>query len=157
MGTSVITIRPFVSSDVATAVELEAMSQPQPWSEGVFNDEIAAENRSYLVAEGDGLVGFAGVMVIDEEAHITNMLVAPGHRQRGIGRQLMERLVEVSIEMGAKHLTLEVRSKNSAARQLYSRFGLVPVGVRPGYYADDDALVLWVHDIDRPGFLEGLT
>ena len=54
------------------------------------------------------------------------------------------------------NLTLEVRSENSEARQFYSQFGLVPVGARPGYYGDDDALIMWAHDIDRPGYLEGL-
>ena len=156
MGTAMITIRPFLLSDIPAAAELEGLNQAQPWSEDVFNDELVAENRSYLVAEDDRLVGFAGAMVIDEEAHITNLLVAPDHRQQGIGSQLVKGLIEVSIGMGAKHLTLEVRSENSSARRLYSRFGLVPVGARPGYYGDEDAMVMWVHDIDQPGYLEGL-
>ena len=157
MGTSLITIRPFKVSDVSAAAELELSNQPQPWTEGVFNDELDGENRIYLVAEEDGLVGFAGVMVIGDEAHITNLLVNPTHRRQGIGRRLMRRLIEDSVEQGARHLTLEVRSRNLSARALYSQFGLAPVGARPAYYGDDDALILWVHDIDRPGYLDQLT
>jgi ribosomal protein S18 acetylase RimI-like enzyme len=56
----------------------------------------------------------------------------------------------------ARHLTLEVETNNEAAQRLYAGLGLVPVGVGPGYYGDDDALILWAHDIDRPGYLEGL-
>ena len=156
MGLAVTTFRPFKLSDVNAAAEMEASHQPQPWSEGVFLDELAAENRTYLVADEGGLVGFAGVMVIEDEAHVTNLLVGPDHRRQGIGRRLMGRLIELAIEQGARHLTLEVRSENSAARQFYSQFGLVPVGSRPGYYGDDDALIMWAHDIDRSGYLEGL-
>ena len=172
MGTTLITIRPFQLSDVSAAAKLERSNQPRPWTEGVFKDELEGENRSYLVAELDGLVGFAGVMVVGDEAHVTNLLVAPTHRRQGVGGRLLRRLVEDSIEQGARHLTLEVRSKNDPARALYSRFGLAPVGTRPGYYEDDDALILWVHDIasaygggsefakgerrDRPGYVDDL-
>lgn len=156
MGTAVITIRPFLPSDVPEAVELEAVNQPQPWTEDVFNDELVAENRSYLVAHDDGLVGFGGVMLLDDEAHMTNLFVSQSHRRLGIGYQLVRTLIETSISQGARHLTLEVRSRNLPALQLYSRFGMAPVGARPGYYGDDDALIMWVHDIDRPTYLEGL-
>jgi len=65
-------------------------------------------------------------------------------------------LIEAAVDLGARHLTLEVRTGNDAARALYSRLGLAPVGVRPRYYGDDDALILWAHDIDRPEYLESL-
>ena len=156
MGVGVSTIRTFELSDVSAAVALEAANQPNPWSEGVFRGELAAENREYLVVDGDGLIGFGGVMVIGEEAHITNLLVDPDRRGQGHGRALMFRLVQAAIDRGARHLTLEVRSKNEEARKLYGSFGLVPVGVRPGYYGDDDALIMWAHDIDLPEYEEGL-
>ncbi len=65
-------------------------------------------------------------------------------------------LIEAAIEEGARHLTLEVRSENEAARSLYSGLGLAPVGVRPGYYDDDDALIMWAHDIDSAEYAERL-
>ena len=156
MGSAVSTIRRFESADVTEAVALEAANQPEPWTEGVFHDELAAENRTYFVAQDQGLIGFAGVMVVGEEAHVTNLLVDPAARGQGAGRRLMIALIESAIAEGARHLTLEVRSKNEAARALYQRLGLVPVGVQPGYFDDDDALILWAHDIDAPGFVESL-
>ncbi len=156
MGSAVSTIRQFESDDVTDAVALEAANQPKPWTEDVFRDELAAENRSYLVAEDRGLIGFAGVMVVGEEAHVTNLLVDPAARGKGVGRRLMIALIEAAVAEGARHLVLEVRSKNEAARALYQRLGLAPVGVRPGYFDDDDALILWAHDIDAPGYLESL-
>lgn len=152
-------IRPLTVEDLGEVVALEAANQPRPWSEKVFRDELAAENRVYLAAEEDGVVGFAGVMMTGDDAHVTNLLVAPEWRRRGVALALMVGLIDAAIEAGARHLTLEVRSKNQAARGLYARLGLAPVGMRRGYYGDDDALILWAHDIDGEEFrsrLEGL-
>ena len=65
-------------------------------------------------------------------------------------------LIFGAVHAGARHLTLDVRSTNDRARSLYSGLGLAPVGVRPGYYGDEDALILWAHDIDSPSYLETL-
>lgn len=148
MGGAVISIRPLDVTDVGGVLELEEANQPQPWTEGMFNEEISAENRTYLVAEDDVIVGFGGVMVVGDEAHVTNLLVSPDRRGDGIGNRLMVDLIEAAISEGARHMTLEVRSQNVAARALYARLGFAPVGVRPGYYDDDDALIMWIHDID---------
>jgi ribosomal-protein-alanine N-acetyltransferase len=144
---AVIAIRPMTVEDVATVVALEAEHQPKPWSEGVFRDELAAPNRVYLVAEDEAIVGFGGVMVIGDEAHVTNLLVNAGRRRRGLGRRLMVGLIRAAVAEGARHLTLEVRTSNQAARRLYAGLGMAPVGVRPGYYDGDDALIMWAHDI----------
>lgn len=158
MGTAMTTIRHMGSDDLDRVVALEAAQQPRPWSKQVFQDELAAENRICLVAEEEGSVlGFAGLMVVGDEAHVTNLLVAPGRRREGLGRELMIALIGSGISAGARHLTLEVRKENVAARALYSRLGMAPVGIRPRYYGDDDALILWAHDIDQPGFLENLA
>ncbi|MDP9495583.1 MAG: ribosomal protein S18-alanine N-acetyltransferase [Actinomycetota bacterium] len=143
-----MTIRAFADADVEAAVDLEANDRLKPWSARVFRDELAAENRVYLVAEDDVLVGFGGMMVVGEDAHVTNLLVSLPARRKGIGTRLMAALILAAIERGARHLTLEVRTRNHPARSLYAGFGLAPVGLRKGYYGDDDALVLWAHEID---------
>ena len=142
----VTTIRPMSLDHLVEVVSLETAEQPAPWSEQIFRDELSAQNRCYLVA-GAPIIGFGGVMVVGEEAHVTNLLVAPEHRRKGIARELLARLVDEALEMGARHLTLEVRESNVAARALYSSMGLAPVGVRRGYYGDEDALIMWAHDI----------
>jgi ribosomal-protein-alanine N-acetyltransferase len=157
MGTAVITFRPMVPEDLTDVVAMESTLQPRPWSEQVFRDELNAGNRFYLVAEtADGIVGFGGVIVIGDEGHVTNLLVAEESRGAGVGRELMVSLIETAVGNGARHLTLEVRTGNQAARALYARLGLAPVGVRPAYYGDDDALILWAHDIDRAEYLASL-
>lgn len=156
MGFAMTTIRAMGLDDLPGVVALEAVNQPRPWSEQLFRAELAADNRIYLVAEEGEIVGFGGVMVIADEAHITNLLVSPTHRRRGLGRYLVIALIEAAIATGARHLTLEVRTRNDPARALYAGLGLTPEGIRPRYYGDDDALILWKHDVDVPGYLEGL-
>ncbi len=142
-----MTLRAFEEADIPAVAALEAANQPRPWSPKVFIDEIGRSDRRYIVAEDDGIVGFGGVMLVGDEAHVTNLLVDPARRGEGIGRSVLTKLVLLSVDSGAEHLTLEVRSKNEAALGLYRSFGLAPVGVRPKYYGDDDALIMWAHDI----------
>ncbi|HEU5113881.1 MAG TPA: ribosomal protein S18-alanine N-acetyltransferase, partial [Acidimicrobiia bacterium] len=120
-GVSTMVIRPLIIDDLATVVALEAAHASSPWTEGVFRDELAAENRIYLAADEDGVVGFAGAMLVADEAHVTNLLVDPSWRRQGIGYELMKTLIEAAVAAGARHLTLEVRSANEAARALYAR------------------------------------
>ena len=155
-GVNATVIRPLSAGDLPGVVAMEQANRVSPWSEGVFRDELAAENRVYLTAQEDDLVGFGGVMVVGEEAHVTNLLVIPEARGRGVGMRLMIGLIDAAIEMGARHLTLEVGSGNEAARALYTRLGMAPVGVRKGYYLDGDALILWAHDIDGKDYTERL-
>lgn len=152
-----LVVRSLTEDDLPEVVAMEQANQTAPWSEGIFREEMAADNRVYLTAHDEDLVGFGGVMVIGEEAHVTNLLVDPQARRRRIGLRLMIGLIDAAIEMGARHLTLEVRSGNEAARALYTRLGMAPVGVRKGYYADDDALILWVHDIDGEAYAQRLA
>jgi ribosomal-protein-alanine N-acetyltransferase len=153
--TMVVTIRALTVEDVPAAAELERSVYAQPWTEQIFIDELAQPNRSYLAVDTDeGLVGYGGVMVIGDEAHITTLVVRPEHRQHRLGTRLMLGLVESARAERARSLTLEVRQSNTAAQSLYRRFGMAPVGVRKQYYRDEDALIMWAHDIDSAEYAE---
>ena len=146
-------IRPMHLADLDRVLNLERSVYPHPWSEGIFRDELAAPGRVYLVAEVDGeLAGFAGMMVVGEDGHVTNIAVDPGRRRGKVATRLMLELVDRGLAGGARHLTLEVRASNRSAQRLYTRFGMAPVGVRKDYYIDEDALIMWVTDIDRPEY-----
>jgi [ribosomal protein S18]-alanine N-acetyltransferase len=148
-----VSLRPMSTEDIAAARSLEQMAYTQPWSETVFADELALSSRRYLAAEVDGrMVGYAGIMLVDTEAHITTVVVHPDHRKARLGTRLVLALVEAALEAGAVSLTLEVRRSNESAQALYRRFGLAPVGVRKAYYQDEDALIMWAHDIDGPEY-----
>jgi ribosomal-protein-alanine N-acetyltransferase len=143
-------------ADIPEVATLEAAVYPEPWSPRVFFDELSRTNRSYLVMEDDtgAIAGYGGLLVVEEDAHITTLAVAPPMRGRGLGSRLMLALVERALSVGARHLTLEVRVSNKPAQLLYERFGFSPVGKRKNYYLDEDALVMWATDIDAPGYAE---
>ena len=90
--------------------------------------------------------------------HITTIAVHPDHRRCGIGTHLMLQLALDACARGATALTLEVRASNASAQGLYQRFGLAPVGVRKNYYEDlqEDAIIMWAHDIDTEEYAERL-
>lgn len=157
MGSAAVTptmvLRPMVPADIPAVAAIEAETYPQPWSAGVFADELAAPHRTYLVAEAaDRTVGYGGLMLVGDEAHVTTVVVAPDVRGGRIGTRLMLGLVDAGLAAGARSLTLEVRESNAAAQRLYRRFGLAPVGVRKKYYIDEDALIMWAHDVDSPEY-----
>ena len=106
-----------------------------------------------MVARSEDLViGFAGVWLMVDEAHITTFGVHPDHRRRGVGRRLLMRLAELATELGALRLTLEVRVGNTAAQALYRSFGFAVSGRRIAYYSDDgeDALVMTTPSLADP-------
>jgi ribosomal-protein-alanine N-acetyltransferase len=156
---SVITLAPLTLDDAEAAADLEARTYSTPWSRQVFHDELTAEGRRYLKAvDADGrMVGYAGLMVIGEEAHITTVVVDEAFRGGRVGTRLMLELTEEAVRSGAHSLTLEVRVSNAAAQALYRRFGMAPVGVRKRYYVDEDALIMWVHDIDSDAYAARLA
>ncbi len=151
-------IRDARASDLAALVALEEAVYDQPWPEPVIEGELAQRNRIYLVIEERGrLIGFGGLMLVDEDAHVTTLGIAPGHRRKGLASRLLLDLIDRALESGVHHLTLEVRESNTDAQQLYERFGLAAVGKRHGYYSTEDAVVMWATDIDGAEYQQRLA
>jgi [ribosomal protein S18]-alanine N-acetyltransferase len=152
--TARVVIAPMSLADVPAVHEIERLSFSSPWPEHAFQQEIRGNRLArYIVAHaGDKVVGFAGVWLMIDEAHITTFGVHPDWRRQGIGRQLMLNLVDLARTLGAARMTLEVRAGNVAAQALYGAFGFVIAGRRPGYYTDDgeDALVMTTPALSSP-------
>ncbi len=145
-----VAFRTMTLTDIPGVLELERATYPEPWSEGIFSDELSRTDRIYLIAEHDGvMVGFGGLMFVDQDAHVTTLAVDAGVRNSGLGTRLMLQLIGAGMERGAQNLTLEVRATNESALRLYNRFGMVAVGVRKHYYRDDDAVIMWATDINQ--------
>lgn len=157
MGVRVSPFRPMTASDVPEVLELERVIFPAPWTEKMLYDELLAEGRVYLLArDDDGIAAYGGIMVVESDAHIMTLAVREDRRRKGLASQLLLALIAAGLELGAVHLTLELRTSNEPARALYEKFGFVPVGLRPGYYADEDALVMWAVEADGAAYRDRL-
>ena len=142
-----VTVRPMVMTDVDGVMAVEHDSFLTPWSRSAFEEELA-QNRlaRYIVAvENDEIVGYAGTWLVINEAHVTNVAVSGQRRREGIGRLLMQKLMELARDNDMESMTLEVRVSNAAARHLYEQLGFVEAGIRKNYYSEtkEDALILW--------------
>jgi ribosomal-protein-alanine N-acetyltransferase len=98
------------------------------------------------------LIGFAGMWLAFDEAHVTTIGVDPAYRGRGLGELLFLCMVDEAIARGANWLTLEVRVTNEAAQSLYRKYGFTVHGTRKRYYSDnnEDALIMWSRALSEP-------
>jgi len=144
--------------DLPCVMEIERASFSTPWPHDSYRHELR-ENRvaCYLVArDGPEIVGYAGMWVILEEAHVTTIAVDPTQRRRRIGERLLVALIEETRSRGGLWLTLEVRKSNVAAQALYKKYGFREVHVRKRYYTDngEDALIMWTGNLWESPFKE---
>jgi ribosomal-protein-alanine N-acetyltransferase len=145
-------------TDIPQVHEVERLSFATPWPQHAFEQELRGNRLArYVVARTtvggeERVVGFAGVWLMVDEAHITTFGVHPDFRRQGVGRRLLLRLADLAMELRARRLTLEVRVSNTAAQGLYRRFGFTISGTRSRYYTDDgeDAYVMTTPDLVRP-------
>ncbi|WP_073259212.1 ribosomal protein S18-alanine N-acetyltransferase [Cryptosporangium aurantiacum] len=119
----------------------------EEWSPGMFWSELAqVATRWYRVAlDGEELVGYAGLCVYGpEEAWVQNIAVRRDRQGHGLGRRLLDELLDEAVRRGAQQVLLEVRADNGPAQRLYARRGFEAIGLRRGYYQPSgaDAVVM---------------
>ncbi len=145
MTTSTIGIRAMRWWDIPAIDVLEGELFPyDPWSTDQWWREMAQLHNHYFVVESAGvLCGYAGLSVSGSDADIQTVAVADSFQGKGIGRKLLNQLVDRSHELKVAFIFLEVRSDNVSALSLYSSFGFHEISKRTKYYADGtDALIL---------------
>ncbi len=100
------------------------------------------------------IIGFAGLWLMVDEAHITTIAMHPDHRSRGLGEFLLVSLIDIAYTIGARWVTLEVRVSNHTAQNLYRKYGFREAGMRHRYYSDnqEDALIMWTDEINSPDY-----
>jgi ribosomal-protein-alanine N-acetyltransferase len=126
---------PMTVGELDAVVAIEAAAYPFPWTRGNFIDSLAAGYLARaLYGERRHVSGYFVAMHGVDEMHLLNLTVAPAEQSRGHGRFMLDELVQLCRERGARQLWLEVRHSNRRARALYERYGFRPVGVRRGYY-----------------------
>jgi ribosomal-protein-alanine N-acetyltransferase len=130
------------------ALELELFAH-DAWSEQTWWAELAGRpRRSYVVGEqGGAVVGYAGVDRGGEVADVMTLAVAPAAQGQGLGKVLMDWLIDEARRGGAQHLMLEVRADNIAAQRLYAKAGFAMLTLRGRYYqpGDVDAHIMRLH------------
>jgi ribosomal-protein-alanine N-acetyltransferase len=102
------------------------------------------------------IVGFSGIWMMAGEAHVTNLAVRRLYQGKGLGELLLLATIDLSSELKASFMTLEVRASNLVAQSLYSKYGFVQMGIRRGYYLDnhEDAIIMSTDTLNSPSFKE---
>jgi len=157
-------------SDIATVQEIEREIFATPWPRNAYYRELASRaSAHYVVLRKEGIeapsrfrgadfdptiIGYGGMWRMYDEAHVTTIGVRRDLHHSGHGRILFAGLVQAAYDMGAKWITLEVRTTNDNAMRMYEGFGFKVIGRRKGYYTDngEDAIVMWSDSIHSPRF-----
>lgn len=155
-------VRMMREDDVPAVMAIERASFEAGWPATAFERELSRNTMArYIVAEegetngaAPGPVGFAGLWLMLDEAHVVTVAVLPHLRGRGIGRLLVHGLIELARASAMSVATLECRESNTVARRLYSRYGFYEVGVRKRYYSDnqEDAVIMTTEELASPAY-----
>lgn len=133
-------------ADVGGVVALERASYQFPWSEGIFRDCLRVGYVCRVITSANRLIGYGVMSVGAGEAHILNLCIDTGFRCQGLGRRMLDYLLDRGAAAGMNEAFLEVRPSNTAAIRLYLSLGFDQVGMRRGYYqaagGREDAAVL---------------
>lgn len=119
----------------------------RPWTRAEYERELADPGRCflYVARDGDATIAYCSFWRVFDEIHVNNFAVHPGSRRRGVGRALLQYVLDTTRDLGAPRATLEVRASNVAAIALYEAGGFRRAGLRRAYYTHpvEDALILW--------------
>lgn len=138
-------------------LQIERISFPTPWTQQSFTYEITQNNFAcyqVVLNEEEEVVAYAGMWLILDEAHITNVAVHPNCRGNKLGRVIMLEMMRQAVMRGAVRMTLEVRPSNYMARKLYEKLGFKERGLRKKYYTDtnEDAIIMWADLVKWPDY-----
>lgn len=134
------------TTDLSQAWEIEKRAHAFPWSENTFASNQGERYLNYqLMAEGK-MAAFAITQIVLDEATLFNIAVDPAFQRRGLGRELLEHLIDELEKRGVVTLWLEVRASNLAAIALYEQLGFNEATIRRNYYPTvdgrEDAIIM---------------
>jgi len=150
-----VSIEPMRPADIAVVTRIDKRCFPSPWLPSAYATELSNRSACYLVARiGQEIIGYGGLWVIMDEAHITTIAVDPDYQGRKIGELMLVALLEEGILQGGSHCTLEVREGNRIAQNLYKKYGFHNAALRKSYYTDnnENALVMWAEEINTVNY-----
>ena len=127
-------LRRMNESDLDAVMAIENVIYTHPWSRGNFTDSLTAQSHGFVLEQHGVIVGYAVLMTGAGEAHLLNLSIAAAWQRRGLGRELLYRILYAARELNVQKIFLEVRVSNVAARALYAQAGFCDIGLRKGYY-----------------------
>lgn len=133
-----LAFRPMQMADLDAIMSIEPEIYPYPWSRGNFSDSISAGYSCWVFTQNDRIIGYAVLMSVLDEAHLLNLSIARNEQGRGLGRTLLEHMMQLARQHDALNLFLEVRPSNKVAIHLYDQIGFNEMAVRRGYYPAKD-------------------
>lgn len=146
-------LEPTDEATIESAWKILELAMPGIWTQAGLRRDIQQTASHYwlLKNQSNSIVGFGGYWLIVDEAHLVMLIVHPQFQGQGIGTALLAHLL-THVRQVAHRMTLEVRASNQPALALYQKFGFEVLGIRPRYYGDEDALILWTPRIDSPKY-----
>lgn len=136
--------------DIPGVYLVNTLSLKSPWSIEAFKDEFKNTFAHYIVCKyKEDIIAFAGMWIIADEAHITNVAVHPNFRHMKIGTSLIKTLKGICSDNKVTGITLEVRESNIIAQNLYKKEEFVNAGVRKNFYTNpvENGIIMWCHKI----------
>ena len=141
-----LSLRPMTSTDLTAIMAIENRAYDYPWTEGIFLDCLRVGYCCWVCANDEEIIGYAVMSVGGGEAHLLNICVSPEYRRCGLGRRLLDHMLELAQQHHTATALLEVRATNLAAMGLYRSMGFNEVGFRTAYYpapnGKEDAIIL---------------
>jgi len=181
-------VRPMTDADIVQVTQIERESFPTSWPQTAYRRELSNNLARYLVVidrahppppseprkrsllgilrrpdatpqTDEYIVGYVGVWLLVDQAHIVAIAVREPYRRRGLGELLLSEAIEMAIENQQESVTLEVRRSNHGAQALYEKYRFLKVGVRKRYYSDnhEDAIIMTTPPIQAESYLEHLA
>jgi [ribosomal protein S18]-alanine N-acetyltransferase len=129
-----LALRPMQMEDLDAVMAIEPTLYSHPWTRGNFSDSLTSGYSAWVLLQHDTMIGYALMMMVLDEAHLLNISVAKSHQKQGLGRYLLEHMLEMAKRHQAANMFLEVRTSNTTAINLYEHMGFCEMAVRKGYY-----------------------
>jgi len=139
-------VRPMTEDDLDQVMGIESQTYVFPWTRGIFRDCLHVGYCCWVYESGDDVEAYSVMSVGAGEAHILTIVVKESCRGQGLGKLMLELLLEIAQGHRVDTVLLEVRPSNKIAVSLYRNMGFNEVGLRPNYYpavdGREDALIM---------------
>ena len=139
-------LRPMREDDLDAVMQIEPTIYSHPWTRGNFSDSLNSGYSAWVLEQDNKMIGYALLMLVMDEAHLLNLSIAKPQQKRGLGRYLLEHMLNIAKTHKVTNMFLEVRPSNISAIALYESMGFSEMAVRRGYYpakeGREDAVIM---------------